>query len=144
MEDLKLAECMSKQFVTFTPETPVVEAAMKLVRNELIGGPVVDQEGTLIGWISEQDCINAVSQVLYYEERVATVADVMRTEVLTARESDSLVDLSQQMQQNKPKIYPVVTEDRKVLGVISRRIILREMCKVIKTQGKAGPLKMED
>ncbi len=131
MEHLKVSDCMSRQFATFTPEMPVVEAAMALVKNELIGGPVVDNQGALVGWISEQDCLGTVNQSMYYSERTATVADIMRKDVLTANESDNVVDLATFMQQQKPKIYPVVDEKRKVIGVVSRRIILKEMCRQI-------------
>ncbi|WP_020410797.1 CBS domain-containing protein [Hahella ganghwensis] len=131
MENLKVSDCMSRKFVSFTPEMPVVEAAMNLVQNELIGGPVVNGEGALIGWISEQDCLGTVSQVMYYADRAATVSDIMRKEVLAAKTDDNLLDLASMMQQHKPKIYPVVDERQRVMGVISRRIILREMCKQI-------------
>ncbi len=128
MDHLKVSDFMSRQFVTLTPDLPVVEAALALVKNELIGGPVVDGNGSLIGWLSEQDCLKTVSQVMYYADRVATVSDVMRKDVLAAKEDDNLLDLASLMEQQKPKIYPVVDPRNRVLGVISRRIILREMC----------------
>ncbi len=131
MDNLKVSDYMSRKFVTFTPEMPVVEAATNLIKNELIGGPVVDGSGALVGWISEQDCLGTVSQVMYYADRVATVADIMRKDVLAAKEDDNLLDLASMMQQQKPKIYPVVDGRQRVKGVISRRIILREMCKHI-------------
>lgn len=131
MAPLTVGECMSKQFVTFTPQMPVVEAATALVRNELLGGPVVDDQGALIGWISEQDCLGTVAQVMYYADRVATVAAIMRRDLLTVRDDLSLHDLAGQMQADKPKIYPVVNAAGKLVGVISRRIVLREMCAFI-------------
>ncbi len=128
METIRVADCMSHQFVSFSSEMNVVEAATELVKNELLGGPVTDSAGRLCGWVSEQDCLAVVTQVIYYSERVATVADIMRADVLTAKAEDSVVDLAAQMQQQKPKIYPVVDSANKVVGVISRRLILREMC----------------
>ena len=128
---LKVSDCMSTQYVSFSATTPVVEAATAMVKNELLGGPVVDEKGYLVGWISEQDCLKTVTQVLYFSERVATVADIMRTEVLTAKNDDSILDLANQMLGQKPKIYPVISDDNKVMGVISRRRILREMCQQI-------------
>lgn len=125
---LTIEECMSTQFVSFTSSTPVVQAATELVKNELLGGPVVDNEGYLLGWISEQDCLKTVIQVLYFSERVANVSDIMRTPVLTVSLNDNVIDLATQMLDLKPKIYPVVNENKKVIGVISRRRILREMC----------------
>jgi len=130
---IKVADCMSRQFVRFHPTTPVVEAAIELVQNELLGGPVVDDSGKLIGWISEQDCIKVVLQVAYYSQRVATVADIMRTEVLTADVGDDVMDLAERMQKQQPKIYPVIDTSGMVKGVISRRLILRKLCNLVST-----------
>lgn len=132
---LTIEECMSTQFVSFKASTPVVEAATELVKNELLGGPVIDDSGYLMGWISEQDCLKTVIQVLYFSERVANVSDIMRTPVLTVSLKDNVIDLATQMLELKPKIYPVINEDRKVIGVISRRRILREMCtRIVKSK----------
>ncbi len=130
-EAITIEQCMSSSFVSFTPLTPVVEAAAALVKNELLGGPVINENGQLVGWVSEQDCLKTVIQVLYFSERVANVSDIMQTSVLTVSLGDSLIDVANQMLGQKPKIYPVINENKKVLGVISRRRILREMCKRI-------------
>ena len=131
---MTIKECMSSRFVTFDPNTPVVEAASALIKNELIGGPVIDNEGKLLGWISEQDCLKTVMQVLYYSERVATVAKVMQTDVLIVGLDESPIDVANRMLQQQPKIYPVLDEKRCVMGVVSRRRILREMIKRIEIQ----------
>ncbi|NHN38172.1 CBS domain-containing protein [Pseudomaricurvus alcaniphilus] len=131
METIKVSDCMSHQFVSFSPQLPVLEAATKLVKNELLGGPVVDEGGHLVGWISEQDCIGVVSQVIYYSERVAMVNDVMVTKVDSVRPGASALDLANDMKNHKRKIYPVVDDDNKVIGVVSRRNILRRMCHLV-------------
>lgn len=133
-ETIKVADCMSRQYVRFHSATPVVEAAMQLVQNELLGGPVIDDGGRLIGWISEQDCLKVVLQVAYFSQRVATVADIMRTEVLTAGFGDDVMELAEKMQKQQPKIYPVIDERGIVKGVISRRLILRKLCTMVSTQ----------
>ncbi|NIB44275.1 CBS domain-containing protein [Pseudomaricurvus alkylphenolicus] len=127
MDSIKVSDCMSRQFVSFEPEMPLVEAAVALVKNELLGGPVVDAQGHLIGWISEQDCIGAVSQVMYYEDRVAVVSDIMSKEVTKSAPDRNALDLAEDMKNHKRKIYPVVNSEDKVVGVISRRHILKEM-----------------
>ena len=87
---------------------------------ELIG----DEAGMLVGWISERECLQAALQVVYHNQRVATVKDLMQSEVLTVSLESDVLSLAQQMLNAKPKIYPVVDTDNKVLGVISRRHIL--------------------
>ena len=129
MDSMKVADYMTNDFVRFNPEEMVVEAVRELVKHEVIGGPVISKTGALVGWISEQDCLSSAMQVLYYNQRIAQVADVMKTNVLTVKEDDDLLSLAQQMLQQKPKVYPVVNEDQKVVGIISRRLILRAVDK---------------
>lgn len=131
MDSITVADCMSRQFVSFSEEMPIVEAAVELVKNELLGGPVVNAQGHLVGWISEQDCIGVVSQVMYYEDRVATVSDVMSRNVTSVDTQRNAMDLAEDMKNHKRKIYPVVDSANKVLGVIARRHILKEMCERI-------------
>ncbi|MYM64543.1 CBS domain-containing protein [Pseudomaricurvus sp. HS19] len=130
MDSIKVADCMSRQYVSFSPSTPVVEAAMELLKNELLGGPVIDSAGKLVGWISEQDCISVVSQVMYYSDRVATVDDVMSRELSTVDPDRNAMDVAEDMKKMKRKLFPVV-EGAKVVGVVSRRHILRAMLKQV-------------
>ncbi|WP_439133941.1 CBS domain-containing protein [Pseudomaricurvus sp.] len=140
MDSIKVSDCMSRQFVSFSPLTPVVEAAIALVKNELLGGPVVDEDGRLIGWISEQDCIGAVSQVAYYSQRVSVVEDVMSRVVTSVDGERNAMDLADDMKKQRRKVYPVVDASNRVLGVISRRHILKAMCALItKVEKEAHP-----
>lgn len=131
-----IAECMSKDFAVIRPDMPVVEAAGKLIKKESLGGPVTDDAGHLLGWISEQECMQVAIQVLYYNQRVATVADIMRKDVLTVSLGDDPLQLAQQMLQEKPKVYPVVDGAGKVLGVISRRHLLKMLDQKLLELGK--------
>lgn len=132
MESLTVADCMSHNFVTLHPDLPVFEAAGELMKNDVLGGPVVES-GKLVGWISEQDCLKVVLQVVYFDNRVATVRDIMRRDVLTTRPEESALDLCDKMLRQMPKNYPVITSDGKLTGVVSRRMILRALC-----QGRKG------
>ena len=131
MDSIKVSDCMSESFVTFSPDMGVVEAAIKLVEHDLLGGPVVDEHGCLVGWISEQDCIGVVAQVVYYEDRVALVKETMTPQVSSVATNASALDLAEDMKNHKRKMYPVVDQNNKVIGVISRRNILRKICDVI-------------
>lgn len=139
MDSMKVADYMTTDFVNFSPDEMVVEAVRELVKHEAIGGPVVAANKELVGWISEQDCLSSALQVVYYNQRIAQVSDVMKTEVLAVREDDDLLSLAQQMLQQKPKVYPVLNEDNKVIGLISRRLILRAVDKQLVALCKEAP-----
>ncbi|MFC6672250.1 CBS domain-containing protein [Marinobacterium aestuariivivens] len=129
---------MSTEFAVITPEMPVDVASAKLIQKEMLGGPVVDEVGRLVGWISEQECLQVTVQVVYYNQRVATVRDIMRTDVLTVSPNDHPLDLAQQMLSKppKPKNYPVVDRHGKVIGVISRRHVLKMLLRKMTEQSK--------
>ena len=124
MISANVLQCMSKDFAKITPEMPVAEASAKLIKKALLGGPVTDASGTLVGWISVQECLQVTLQVVYHNTRVATVKDVMRTEVLSVTADSDPLEIAQQMLKAKPKSYPVVDSDYKVVGVLTRRHIL--------------------
>jgi predicted transcriptional regulator len=124
MISASVAECMNKNFAKITSEMMVAEASASLIKKELLGGPVVDDAGKLVGWISEQECLQVTLQVVYHNTRIATVKDVMQTEVLTVGLNQDLLALAEQMLDAKPKSYPVLDDNGKVLGVITRRHIL--------------------
>lgn len=124
MDSVSIKDLMSTRFATIHPEMPVVEASSNLIKLDMLGSPVTDGDGTLVGWISERECLQAALQVVYHNQRVATVKDLMQSEVLTVSLTDDVLNLAQQMLAAKPKIYPVVDAANKVVGVISRRHIL--------------------
>jgi predicted transcriptional regulator len=129
MESLKVSDYMTTDFVKFHEQDLVVDAVEELVKHEVIGGPVISSTGEMIGWISEQDCLGSAIQVIYYNQRVAQVSDIMKTDILSVKEDDDLLSLAQQMLQNKPKVYPVINVEGRLTGVISRRLILRAVDK---------------
>ncbi len=139
MDSAILKDLMCTRFASIHPEMPVVEASSKLIQLEMLGSPVTDDVGTLVGWISERECLQAALQVVYHNQRVATMKDLMQTEVLTVSLDDDVLGLAQQMLAAKPKIYPVVDAANKVLGVISRRHILHMLDqKLAELSRKAG------
>lgn len=125
MISAKIADCMNTDFAVIRPEMTVVEASALLIKKESLGAPVIDEKGFLVGWISESECLQVALQVIYYNQRVATVVDVMRTEVLSVTLGDDPLSLAEQMLVQKPKVYPVVDAGNKVLGVVTRRRILK-------------------
>ncbi|NVK39773.1 MAG: CBS domain-containing protein [Oceanospirillaceae bacterium] len=138
MEADAIEDYMTTEFAAITPDMAVDAAAAKLIQKEMLGGPVVDEAGKLVGWVSEQECLHITIQVVYYNQRVATVRDIMRTDVLTVSPHDHPLDLAQQMLSKtpKPKNYPVVDSHGKVIGVISRRHILKMLLKKMREQSK--------
>ncbi len=124
VESLKVNDYMNRRPVTFTTEMPVAEAVERLLGGRHTGGAVIDIKNKLVGFLSEQDCIEQMIESSYYREQVARVKDIMRTEVLSVKSYDSILEVAQKMLAEKPKIYPVVDDDGYFLGCISRADVL--------------------
>lgn len=124
MESLQVNEYMNLRPVTFTCSMTVAEAVEKLLKSSQTGGPVVDNNNKVIGFLSEQDCLKQMIASSYYREQVAQVRDVMKTDVLSIKPYLSVIELAQTMLSEKPKMYPVVDDDGYLLGTINRSALL--------------------
>jgi len=116
-------EIMSRDCYRVTGKTSVSTLAEGLSLHRLPGVPVVDEHDHLIGFISEQDVLGKVLESTYLNDEPPLVRELMRKEVLTVTPNKSLIDLAQEMLSNKPKVYPVVEQER-LVGIVTRRDVL--------------------
>lgn len=124
MDLLKVADYMHRHPVTFTVDMPVELAVDRLIKGRQTGGPVVDNDNKIIGFISEQDCLARMLMSTYHDQQSARVAEVMNIGVLTVKPYDGIIDLAQMMLKTKPKLYPVVDDDGYLMGIITRSDVL--------------------
>ena len=61
LASLKLAEVMTKEVKTISPDATIGEAAEIMLTNRISGLPVVDAMGTLVGIITESDIFRMVA-----------------------------------------------------------------------------------
>lgn len=125
MASLKVEEYMNQYPVTFTANMAVAEASLRFLKTKQIGGPVIDNNGKLIGFLSENDVLAKMLDTIYYKEHDAVVKDLMSEDVLTMKPYDSVIELGQMMLKNKPKVYPVIDDSGNLLGTICRNDVLR-------------------
>jgi CBS domain-containing protein len=117
---------MARTLVTFKPDTDVLDAVHTLVKNRIAGAPVVDDEGNLIGMLSELDCLKVALQSGYHSQAGGPVSDYMSKGVVTVDAEMSIVDLAQQFLDSRFRRYPVMDANR-LVGQISRRDVLRAL-----------------
>lgn len=139
MDLLKVADYMHRHPVTFTADMPVEMAVDRLIRGRQTGGPVINADKKIIGFLSEQDCLQRMLMSTYHDQQSARVADVMQPDVLTVKPYDGIIDLAQIMLKAKPKLYPVVDDDGHLLGIITRTDVLAAIDKELHSHyGKVG------
>lgn len=137
MESLQIREYMNHYPVTFTSEMVVEEAALRFLKTKQIGGPVIDANNHLIGFLSESDVLAKMLQSIYHNEHITEVAAIMRKEVLSVKPYDSIIELAQSMLPNKPKVYPVIDDDGSLLGTICRNDVLHAIDKHMRSSFKS-------
>jgi CBS domain-containing protein len=125
MESIKVADYMNKRPVTFKIDMTIAEAVERFLHSHQIGGPVIDKQKHVVGFLSEQDCLKYMLEATYLGESHSTVHELMRKDALTVSPNDSVLDLAQKMTTNKPKLYPVVDDDGRLIGIITRSDVLK-------------------
>lgn len=133
MNNLQVSHFMTGKSIFFKKEMTIESAVEKLLKSKYIGGPVIDETGRVIGWLSEQDCLAKMLEASYYCELAALVEDAMAPIGLVVKPDMSIVDLALQMLTEKPKIYPVVDEQNKFIGLITRKDVLAAMNKQLES-----------
>jgi predicted transcriptional regulator len=127
LKNLRVKQFMTGKTIAFSKEMNLQTAVDKLLASPLIGGPVVDDAGHVVGWLSEQDCLAKIMEASYYSDHSALVEDVMSAMPLSISASLSIVDLAQKMINEKPKMYPVLDENDVYIGLITRKSVLAAM-----------------
>ena len=143
-------EVMTRDVVMFSPDD-TVEAAARIMADRSIGGaPVVDDTGTLVGLLADDDLIvqetrlhvptvlsvlgaylELPSSVDRFEEDLrkavgATVGDVMTKDPPVCSEEDTLETVATLMHEHNHARLPVVVGGH-VVGIVSRGDVLRSI-----------------
>ena len=109
-------DVMTTNVVSVTPRETVDEAARLLQFYDVSGLPVCDEGNHVIGVVSEADLIGKSG---------VTVGDVMTTPAETILETTGLEQVAEQLTQHRIRRLPVVDASGNLVGVVSRRDVLR-------------------
>lgn len=115
---------MTRKLVTFNERDNVVQAMGVLLDKQISGAPVVDDDGQLVGILSEVDLMAVIVQGSYYDESVGIVSDFMRSPVDTIDPDMDIYALAERFDKEHRRRYPVC-KDGRLVGQISRRDVLR-------------------
>ena len=103
--------------VTVAPKQSVAAVVRVLVANRIGAAPVVDEDGLLVGIISERDIIRGMSE--QPDEVLSLPAErLMTREVKTCAPEDQLFEIMQVMTLQRVRHLPVV-RDGALHGIIS-------------------------
>jgi CBS domain-containing protein len=107
------------------PDDNIFEAMNVIADNKISGLCVVDDDDTLVGVLSEMDCLRAVLGAIYNESGFGLVRDYMTSEnLVVAHPGEDIVGVAQDMLRQNKRRRPVV-EDGKLIGQITIRQLLK-------------------
>ncbi len=121
MNSLLVKDVMAKHPPALEIGAALVEAVDILLKHHMSGLPVVNDDQCVVGFVSEQDCLRTMLVSSYHDEGGHKVEDVMNVAPMTVHLEDSIVDVAQLMVRERPKVYPVVDEGGRLVGLLLRR-----------------------
>jgi acetoin utilization protein AcuB len=126
---------MTKQVVTIGPNADITEARDLMVRYRFRHLPVIREDNTLIGIVTDRDIRSAMPskylQVDFWEmEELGEVSGITTQEIMTKdpvtlSAASTIQDALLLIQRARVGAFPVVDDNRKVVGIISDRDLLR-------------------
>ena len=114
-------DIMTRDVITVKTNTPIYEAMELVAKHDISGLPVVEDDMTLLGVLSEKDMINLVHAPEHYEGK--TVNDFMTQPALYFEQNESLLDVCDFLKKNVFRRVPIIAKG-KLVGVISIRDVI--------------------
>ena len=116
---------MSRKLVTFSPDQSILEVMESFAKNRISGGPVLDDNGFLVGIVSEADCMKQISESRYFNQPIGdrVVEDFMTKEVETIPNDMSIFDAAGIFHKSGRRRLPVM-KDGLLIGQISRKDVV--------------------
>ena len=139
---LKARDYMTTDVVAVGRAATVAEIAARLKKHRITGVPVVDGETRLLGLVTHEELINIfvphylsmfdelaflddlgeieAQTMAEIEPTLFLAEDIMATDLITAGPSTSIMKVAALLINRKLVLIPVVDEDGRVVGVVSR------------------------
>jgi len=125
MEKLPLVkDCMNKDVITINQGATIVTVIETLLKNDISGAPVVNENNDMIGIITEKDCMRIYVDSSYHDIPSGKVTDFMSSTVMSIASDKTILDAAKSFIDNSYKGLPVV-DGNKLVGQISRRDVLK-------------------
>ncbi|MGW7386305.1 CBS domain-containing protein [Streptomyces sp. NPDC054794] len=146
MKHNKVGSVMTTDVIRASYGTPFKEVARLLAHHRISGLPVVDEDAKVIGVISETDLMARQAEMPdpYEPKRrlraaawtrsgrrtaatatARTVGQLMTEPPVTVRAEDTIVEAARTMAQRRVERLPVVGEEDRLVGIVTRRDLLQ-------------------
>ncbi|MEV4712864.1 CBS domain-containing protein [Micromonospora sp. NPDC049374] len=133
-----VGDVMTRDVMSVRPDTSYREVVDALVGSGVSAAPVVDAEGHVLGVVSEADLLHKIEAAgderhrrIIGVRRVAAkaqatvAADLMTAPAVVVEPTASVAAAARRLEAAQVKRMPVVDTDRRLVGIVSRRDLLR-------------------
>ncbi|MDP6580752.1 MAG: CBS domain-containing protein [Vicinamibacterales bacterium] len=124
MGSFTAADIMARSESTLSPDSDIYDAMARLLKSKLTGAPVVDGNGSLLGMLTERDCLKVLMGGALDGLPRGKVSDYMTTPAESITPTASLYDIAHIFLTRSFRKLPVVDGDGRVVGQVSRRDML--------------------
>lgn len=138
---MQVKDVMTKRVVAVGPRTPLKDVARTMVKRRVSGMPVVDDDGSVLGVVSEGDILvkergrpgraSLLDQLLEVDGHEAAkhdardAADAMTSPPVTIRPDRPVAEAASLMLDRCVNRLPVVDKHGKLVGIVSRADLVR-------------------
>lgn len=122
-----VTDYMTQKVITFHPLQSIAEAMDVFLEQQISGAPVMDDNGKIIGILSEIDCLKIMVDEAYHNlpHGKISVMNYMSNNVATVSINADVLDVASKFLHTHFRRFPVVDDNGKLVGQVSRRDILK-------------------
>ncbi|MBS1119293.1 MAG: hypothetical protein H6Q90_1521 [Deltaproteobacteria bacterium] len=123
---------MTEEPTTISPNDSALDALRTLEQLSIRHLPVVDDNGELVGVLSDRDLRNGMAAS-------TKVADVMNSDVIQAMADDELTTIAELMVDNTVGAIPICDERGVLVGIVSYVDILKSLSAIERPNTREAP-----
>lgn len=157
---IEIRDVMQKNVIKFKADDRIVDVSQSLRDNKISGAPVVDDQEKVIGVVSEGDIMRLLEvhsprlnlilpspldwielpiRMKYEFDEIAEdmnraalvlIGEIMTKKVFTIKQDDDVSDAAQIMDTHSVNRLPVVDDEGKLIGIVTRGDIISAMVRI--------------
>ena len=129
--EIKVSEIMINNPLFTTPNEKISKTELLMLRKNINGLPVVDENNKVIGIITQRD-IRLARFAMSLDSSKTRVKNLMTPEPYTIKQNDTIKRVLEVMFNNNIERLPVVNNDNELIGLILEKIILYKLLEYLK------------
>jgi predicted transcriptional regulator len=116
---------MDRETHALSADDDILLAVGRLIEEGVTGAPVVDDNGRVVGLLSEYDCLRLLAKGSHGERARGTVREFMSTEYMAVPSAMDLYYVAGMFLSNPARRRFLVIDNEQLVGVVTRKDVLR-------------------